>query len=150
MSPEAFTAFLHESIPLTAAMGLRVLGGTAGSIELLAPLQPNRNHQGAAFGGALATLGIVSGWALLQQELERQAQPAKIVVQRSECDYLAPVDAEFTSRSSLDPAEWERFLAMLRRRGRARITVPTTLHCAGREAVRHSGIFVAMTGSPNP
>lgn len=144
MSPEAFTAYLHESIPLTAAMRLRVLGGEAGGIELLAPLEPNRNHQGAAFGGSLATLGIVSGWALLQQELQREGCAARIVVQRSECDYLEPVDAEFRSRSSVEPAEWERFVATLRKRGRARITVLSRLHCGGREAARHSGTFVAM------
>ena len=67
------------------------------------------------------------------------------MIQRSECDYLVPVDAEFSSRSELPAEEWERFVAMLRKRGRARITVQSTLHCAGREAVRHSGTFVAMT-----
>jgi thioesterase domain-containing protein len=150
MSPEAYTEYLHRSIPLIAAMDLRVLRSEAGSIELLAPLAPNRNHQGAAFGGALATLGIVSGWALLQQELERAAVPAKIVVQRSECDYLVPVDAEFSSRSELPAEEWERFVAMLRKRGRARIVVQSSLRCSGREAVRHSGTFVAMSESQSP
>lgn len=146
MSPESYTEYLHRSIPLTAAMRLRVLHAEPGGMELLAPLEPNRNHQGAAFGGSLATLGIVSGWALLQQELERQGLPARIVIQRSECDYLEPVDAEFCTRSSLPGEEWERFLATLRRRGRARITVLSSLRCAGREAVRHSGTFVAMSG----
>jgi thioesterase domain-containing protein len=146
MSPEAYTEYLQRSIPLVAAMRLRVLRNAAGSIELLAPLEPNRNHQGAAFGGALATLGIVSGWALLQQELERAALPTRVVVQRSECDYLVPVDAEFASRSELEPQEWERFVSTLRKRGRARITVRSSLHCGGREAVRHSGTFVAMNG----
>ncbi len=148
MSPEAYTEYLHRSIPLVAAMQLKVLSNGGGAIELLAPLPPNRNHQSSAFGGSLATLGIVSGWALLQQELLREKLEARIVVQRSECDFIEPVEADFTARCSLPPAEWERFLATLRKRGRARITVHSSLHCAGREAVRHSGTFVALNGNP--
>jgi len=147
MSPERFTEYLHRHIPLTAAMQLRVTGGGAGRIELLAPLPPNRNHRDTAFGGSLATLGIVSGWALLQQELQREGLDSRIVIQRSECDFVEPVDAEFSARCSLPADEWERFLAMLRKRGRARITLHSSLSCAGHEAVRHSGTFVALNGN---
>lgn len=149
MSPEAFTDQLHRSIPLTAAMSLRVLHSAAGSIALLAPLEPNRNHQSSAFGGSLATLGIVSGWALLQQELRREGLEARIVIQRSECDFVEPVEAEFTAQCGLPDGEWARFLATLRKRGRARITVHSVLRSAGRDAVRHSGTFVALTGNPS-
>lgn len=149
MSPETLTEYLHRHIPLTAAMQLRVTDGGEGRIELLAPLPPNRNHRDTAFGGSLATLGIVSGWTLLQQELRRQELDARIVIQRSECDFVEPVDAEFTARCSLPAQDWERFLATLRKRGRARITLHSSLSCAGREAVRHSGTFVAITGTPS-
>jgi thioesterase domain-containing protein len=148
MSTAEFTEYLHRNIPLTAAMQLRVTGSGEGRIELLAPLQPNRNHQSSAFGGSLATLAIVSGWALLQQELRRVGLEARIVIQRSECDFVEPVEAEFTAHCDLPAAEWERFLAMLRKRGRARITLHSSLGSAGREVVRHSGTFVALTGSP--
>jgi len=148
MSPENFTEYLHRNIPLTAAMQLRVTGGGAGRIELLAPLPPNRNHRDTAFGGSLATLGIVSGWALLQQELRRHGLDARIVIQRSECEYVEPVEADFTARCSLPAEDWERFLATLRKRGRARITLYSSLCSAGREAVRHSGTFVALNGNP--
>jgi thioesterase domain-containing protein len=144
MSPQAFTEYLHRNIPLTAAMQLRVLRSDAGSIELLGPLPPNRNHRDTAFGGSLATLGIVSGWALLQQELRRQGLDARIVIQRSECDFVEPVDADFTAQCSLPAADWQRFLATLDKRGRARITLHSSLRCAGREVVRHSGTFVAL------
>lgn len=145
MSPEAYTEYLHRHIPLTAAMQLRVLRNDGGIIELAAPLAPNLNHRGTAFGGSLVTLGIASGWALLQHNLREAAVEARIVVQKSECEYLLPVAEEFVSRSSL-PQEWPQFLDTLRSRGRARITVHSSLHCAGREVVRHSGVFVAIAG----
>ena len=143
MSPEAYTEYLHRHIPLTAAMQLRVLRSGAGSIELAAPLAPNRNHRGTAFGGSLVTLGIASGWALLQRSLSEAGIEARIVVQKSECEYLLPVEQEFVSSSSL-PEEWPQFLDTLRKRGRARITVHSTLRSAGQDVVRHSGTFVAL------
>ena len=144
MSPEALTEYLHRNIPLTAAMQLRVLQCGDGSIELVAPLAPNRNHRDTAFGGSLATLGIVTGWALLQQSLGQEGVEARVVVQKSECEFLEPVAEEFFSAGSLPAAEWTRFLDTLSKRGRARITIHSALRCAGREVVRHSGTFVAI------
>lgn len=146
MSPEALTEYLHRHIPLTAAMQLRVLQNGDGHIELTAPLAPNRNHQETAFGGSLATLGIVTGWALLQQGLRQEGVEARIVVQKSECEFLEPVSDAFFSESRLPVDEWARFLATLRKRGRARITVHSTLRSADREVVQHSGTFVALGG----
>jgi len=146
MSPEALTEYLHRHIPLTAAMQLRVLRSDGGGIELLAPLAPNRNHRDTAFGGSLATLGIVTGWTLLQQGLRREGVEARVVVQKSECEFLQPVAAEFSSASSLPAEEWARFLETLSKRKRARITVHSSLRCAGHEVVRHSGTFVAIGG----
>jgi len=146
MSPEALTEYLHRNIPLTAAMQLRVLQCGDGSIELVAPLAPNRNHRDTAFGGSLATLGIVTGWALLQQSLGQEGVEARVVVQKSECEFLEPVAEEFFSAGSLPAEEWTQFLATLRKRGRARITIHSRLRSAGREVVRHSGTFVAIGG----
>lgn len=146
MSPTAFTEYLYRNIPLTAAMQLRVLHSEGSRIELAAPLAPNRNHQDSAFGGALATLGIVSGWALLQQGLRQQGIEARVVVQKSGCEFLLPVAGEFSAAAEL-PEEWPRFLDALRKRGRARITVQATLRSAGQEVVRCQGTFVAMQGA---
>ncbi|MDE0855933.1 MAG: YiiD C-terminal domain-containing protein [Nevskia sp.] len=146
MSPEAYTEYLHRHIPLTAAMQLRVLHSGGDGIELVAPLAPNRNHRDTAFGGSLATLGIVSGWALLQQGLRQEGLDARIVVQKSECEFLEPADAEFSAESRLPAQDWPRFLATLRKRGRARITVHSVLRCAGHDVVQHSGTFVALAG----
>ena len=146
MSPEQLTAYLHEHIPLVAAMQLRVLRNDEQGLVIEAPLEPNRNHRGTGFGGSLVTLGIAAGWSLLQQALRREGLQARVVVQRSECDYLEPVTAAFSAAAAVQPEEWAKFADSLRQRGRARIVVHSTLHCAGREVVRHSGTFVAIAG----
>ena len=54
--PAALEAFLHEKIPLTRAMGLRVAESSAARLVLEAPLAANVNHLGTAFGGSLHAL----------------------------------------------------------------------------------------------
>ena len=144
MTPDALTEYLHQHIPLTAAMGARALRCDAHEVEIGAPLKPNLNHRGTAFGGSLATLGIVSGWALLHMGLRREQLPARLVIQRSECDFAEPVADEFAATSRLTEKEWLHFVATFKRYQRARITIHTDIRARESTAVRHRGTYVAL------
>lgn len=144
MSPEQYSDYLHRSIPLTAAMDVRVLVQEPGRVEILAPIRSNANHHGSAFGGSLSTLAILSGWVLVQQALDAAAIEAKLMVQRSECDYLEPARADFSAESRLPETEWPRFLQTLQKRGRARIRVNTIIRIGDREVARASGTYAAI------
>src|SRR5690606_33240492 len=56
-------AFLHAKIPLARAMGVRVERCDSEGLVLTAPLEPNHNHLGTAFGGSLAALATLAGYA---------------------------------------------------------------------------------------
>lgn len=143
MSPDDLTRQLHANIPLTAAMALRVIGFDGQSLELGVPLAPNRNHHGSAFGGSLATLGIVTGWALVDEALRAAGLPARVVVQHSDCDYLAPASADCSATARL-PEQWPRFLATLRKHRRARVDIATMITAGGLHCVRHHGRYAAF------
>jgi thioesterase domain-containing protein len=143
MTPDALTAYLHEQIPLTRAMDLRVLRSEAGLAEISAPLAPNRNPHHTVFGGSLATLGIVCGWLLLNQALAAEGLDAQLVVHNSDCEFIAPADDTFVATTTMPLEEWPRFLAMLRRRGRARITVVTEIRVRDQRVLEHRGSYVA-------
>jgi len=144
MSPEQYTEYLHRSIPLTAALAARVQVLEPDRVVVFAPLSANANHHGTAFGGSLATLAILSGWVLVQRALDGACVDARLMVQRSECDYLEPGDADLLAESRLPEDEWPRFLQMLQRRGRARITVDTQIRIGAREVVRARGTYAAI------
>jgi len=144
MTPDDYTEYLHRHIPLTAAVAARVRRMEPGLVEISAPLGPNTNHRGTAFGGSLSTLAILSGWVVLQQALQAEHVAARLVIQKSECDYMEPVDADFSAESRLPLEEWPRFLQTLARRGRARITVLSLIRADGREVLRASGTYVAL------
>src|SRR5687768_7425366 len=81
--------FLHEQIPLTQSMGVRVESFDGARLILTAPLEPNHNHLGTAFGGSLSALATLAGYALLWLQLgDRQAH---IVIRESTIRYRRPV-----------------------------------------------------------
>lgn len=138
------TAYLHQHIPLTAALAARVEICELQRVRISAPLRPNLNHRNTAFGGSLATLGILSGWTLLHFALREQGIEARLVIQKSECEFTLPVADEFVAESLLPEPEWTRFIATLAKRKRARITVRSEISAEGKLAVKSSGTFVAM------
>lgn len=81
--------FLHTQIPITRAMGVRVESWDAGRLVLTAPLEINHNHLGTAFGGSLAALATLAGYACLWLELGDRA--AHVVIAESALAYRRPV-----------------------------------------------------------
>lgn len=149
MTLDEITRYLHDHIPVTAHLGATVAAYDGGSIRVAAPLAPNLNHRGTAFGGSLSALGILAGWALLHLNLRARGIEARLVIQRSGMDYDAPVLGDFTATARLpDPAEWERFLATLARRGKARVTVRGHIGSAEGDAGAFDGAYVALRPAP--
>ena len=111
-----------RKIPLAHAMRVRVVDYSSGCLRLGAPAEPNRNHFGMAFGGAIQCLGTLAGWGLLWLEL---GEPGlRIVIQHAETTFKAPLEGDLYAMATLpEPPEWERFTALLERRGRARIKI---------------------------
>lgn len=148
MTATEYTRYLHAHIPLTAAMQLRVLEVAADVLRIAAPLDPNRNHHGTVFGGSLATLGIVAGWALVDRWLAAAGVPARLVVQRQEADFLAPATGEVHAEARWADADPAAFLAQLQQRGRARVEVVTELRSAGLLVQRGRARYVALGDDP--
>lgn len=141
----ALQAYLHEQIPLSAAMEVTVLSVAPEAVALSAPLAPNVNHKRTAFGGSIATLGILAAWSLVHARLLAEGLPCEVVIQSSHVDYARPITGAFVARSSLaDPESWPGFLKTLTRRKLARIEVQSALTSEGVEAGRFHGRFVAF------
>lgn len=86
---------LLADIPLARAMQLRVHGYDGQRIHLRAPLAPNSNDKGCAFGGSLASLMTLAGWGLTRLQLQQQGHDAiDIYVRDSKVRYLQPVWGE--------------------------------------------------------
>jgi thioesterase domain-containing protein len=116
--------FIRKEIPLAHAMDLQLGPCSDDALTLLAPLAPNVNDKGCAFGGSLVSLMTLSGWALVELALRRRHKDCDVFVAESTVRYLAPLWQDFRSESRLAPgADWGTFLRTLAARGRARIEV---------------------------
>ena len=116
--------FIRDEIPLAHAMDLQLAGCDDASLTLHAPLAPNVNDKGCAFGGSLVSLMTLSGWALVELALRRRGHDCDVFVAESNVRYLSPLWQDFRSEARLPAGgDWSTFFATLDARGRARIEV---------------------------
>ncbi|QQR35234.1 thioesterase domain-containing protein [Devosia oryziradicis] len=145
MTEAELETYLHDHIPLSRAMAVRVASISDDKLILGAPLGPNINHRDTVFGGSASAVAILSAWSLLHLRLTAAGQPSRVVIQRNSMEYLAPISGDFTATATLGTdAGWDGFLKLLTRRGVARITVGAELEYEGKVAGRLSGEFVAF------
>ena len=136
--------YLHQQIPLSAAMGVTAHSASTQCVVLSAPLAPNINHKRTAFGGSISALGILAAWSLLHLRLIEAGYDCEVVIQSSQVEYDRPIAGPFAARSTLADSLWPLFLTTLARKKRARIEVQSSLVCEGVLAGRLSGRFVAF------
>lgn len=145
MTEAELETYLHDHIPLSRAMAMRVASIAADSVILEAPLAPNINHRDTVFGGSAASIATLAAWALLHLRLTDAGLPSRVVIQSSTMDYLLPIAGDFTATATLEnAADWAGFVKILGRRGRARIAIGAVLDFDGQRAGRFRGEFVAF------
>jgi len=137
--------YLHQQIPLCAAMGVRVRMATPERVQLAAPLAPNVNHNETVFGGSAAALATLCAWALLHLRTASAGLQARLVIQRSSIEYEQPIPGDFEAVCRFsDELAWERFRSTLVRRGRARVTLSAHLVHEARRMATFEGDFVGL------
>jgi thioesterase domain-containing protein len=146
LNEQALQQYLYDHIPLSQAMQVEVRRAHEDELVLAAPLAPNINHRSTIFGGSASAVAILSAWSLLHVRLTSAKLDARLVIQSNTMQYELPIGGAFTARAFIeDPAEWQQFLRMLSRKGRARIAVTSILEVEGKQAGRLRGEFVALT-----
>lgn len=145
MSPVEIEAYLHEHIPLSAAMEVRVVACDASGATLRAPLAPNINHRATVFGGSASAVAILAAWTWLNFRLRAEGHMSRLVIQKNTVDYLLPISGDFEARCAAPSEETvTKFLAIFRRHGKARLEVGAVLLSEGKPATTFTGDYVAM------
>ncbi len=144
--------FIRDEIPLARAMDLQLRHHDADTLSLGAPLAPNVNDKGCAFGGSLVSLMTLSGWALVELALRRRGIECDVFVAESGVRYLAPLWQDFCSEARLAPdTQWDTFFNTLAARGRARIAVECVVPGTdGEAAATLEARFVAKRREATP
>lgn len=145
MDKIAFQKYLHEHIPLSAAMQCQLETLERDCVVISAPLEPNLNHRATAFGGSVSTLATLAAWTLVHTRLQNENIHARVVIQRHEMSYDKPVTARFQATCNFsDAIAWQRFVKMLQIRGRGRIRITAVVEAQQEMVGKFTGDFVAI------
>jgi thioesterase domain-containing protein len=136
--------FLHEQIPLTRAMGVRVVSEVEEGFAVEAPVELNSNHLRTAFGGSINAVATLAAYGLLWLELDDPA--VHVVVAESSIRFLRPVREGIRAVCQRpDRNEWEAFRTKFESAGKARIKLRVNVVEAEHTAAEFEGIFVARS-----
>ena len=135
--------FLHEQIPLTRAMGVQVEAYDEEQLIVTAPLAPNHNHLGTAFGGSLSAVATLTGYCMLWLLLgDRESH---IVIRNSSINYRRPVRRGIRATCHRpDEASFSTFKARFEETGKAQMTLQVAIVEDGLVCVEFEGVFVAI------
>lgn len=117
-------AYILEHIPLTQAMGLHVGRYSGGELAMSAPLAPNGNDKGCAFGGSMTALLTLAGWGLIELGLRGEGVHCDIFVGDSQVRYREPVWGELRGVARfVEDGALAKLLAALRADGKGHVDV---------------------------
>lgn len=144
MTTQELEKFLNHEIPTTTALGVKVISASGKEVILEAPLNPNHNHMGTAFGGSLSTLMILASYTWLYYSLEGEGK-VHVILKENQANYLRPVKENIRSVCRAPSEEsFQEFLKIFRRKGLARIKLTSFIEIGEGEAARMEGEFVAQ------
>jgi thioesterase domain-containing protein len=135
---------IDREIMLAKPMGVIVEAADETAVVLRAPLAPNSNHKGTAFGGSLYSLSVLTGWAWITRVLATRQVDADAVIQESSMRFLAPVHGEMRACIQIPAAaDIDKFQRMLLRAARGRIRLHVNLYQGLKLATVFDGLFAA-------
>lgn len=138
-------SYIRNNIPLTDFMDFNIDRLSDYSIKVSVPIESNGNHYGTAFGGSIATLGILSGWALLQSKMNNDNVKGTLVIKQSTTKYIAPGRTDFEAEcSDLSEDKWEDFKNRLAGAGKAYITLHSELKSGGILIAKQESVYVGL------
>ena len=143
--------YLNHHVPLFRAMQARLERCDETCLALVAPLAPNLNDKGIAFGGSMAAIASLTGWALTTATLREHGETAEIVITDSTLKFLRPVREDIVAECARpDPATAEQFINRYRQRGKARWTVEVVIRAAGEPALTFTGQYGIFRKEKSP
>ena len=136
--------YFYSKIPLTRAMGVRVVSQDGEQFVVEAPVALNHNHLETGFGGSINSVATLAGYGLLWVELRGDAD-CHVVVKESAIRFLRPVRKTIRAYCAR-PAEDDlgNFKKKLGATGKASLKLQVSVKEDNVLAAEFVGTFVAL------
>lgn len=142
---DAFETECRADIPLLDAMQLSFTRYEGLSLWMEAPLAPNINNKGTAFGGSIASICLFGGWAVATLGfIDAGIHNTEIVVYTSNMTFERPARGLLRVRAFVKPADFDACVARLRSGDaqRIRFDVHVELFHDERRCATMHGVYV--------
>ncbi len=141
---QALQNTLHTKIPLTKFMDVQIESYDEKYFITNAPLEPNINDKGTAFGGSLSTIMIISSWSLcnlITKEFGYESE--NIVILNNNTNFTAPVTKDFkciTNKPSKE--QLEILYQKIKSKGSGSIKIESSIVEDGKVCADFEGVYV--------
>jgi len=137
--------FFKAHLPITQFMEMDVESYDGQTLILHAPLPPNINDKQTAFGGSLYNASVMACWGMLYLKTLEAGIKCNQVVTKGTIEYKAPVQGDIRAiRQAPGPGELEKLLTTFKLKGRARLTLTSSIECSGKKAVAFEGSYAIL------
>ena len=141
-------AKLKEQVPLITHMGIDVISWDGSTVVVEAPLEPNLNTHGTAFGGSLYCVGAMTGWSAFHLTLMDAGHLPSVWLAKGEVAYLKPVRGTLRARTTITDEQRHRILTGYEQNGRVKTSIDITIKEGDDDAVSMSALYAAMRQDP--
>ncbi len=137
--------FFKTHLPITQFMEMDVESYDGQTLILHAPLPPNINDKQTAFGGSLYNASVMACWGMLYLKTLEAGIKCNQVVTKGTIEYKAPVQGDIRAICQAPgPDELEKMLKTFKLKGRARLTLTSSIECSGKKAVEFEGSYAIL------
>ena len=134
---------LKTQVPLLQQIAVDIVEYQTGHVIVEAPLEPNLNTHGTAFGGSLYCVATMCGWSMVHLTLMDAGFEPSVWVTKGEVEYLAPVTGSLRAEAKVSAEQCQRLVKDYREKQKARMELTVEIHQDDKLALRLNAVFAA-------
>jgi thioesterase domain-containing protein len=140
-----FEAECRQDIPLLDAMHLSFVSFDELTLTMEAPLAPNINNKGTAFGGSIASICLFGGWAVSTLAfMDNDIHNTEVVVYKNDMTFERPARGQLIVNAFIKPEDFAACLSRLKAKdtGRIRLDIHVELFHDDERCATMQGLYV--------
>lgn len=135
---------LRSQVPLIEHMGVDVVAWDGRTVVVEAPLAPNLNTHGTAFGGSLYNVAAMTGWSAVHLTLMDAGHSPSVWVVKGEIEYKTPVRGVLRGTATVSEETRAQLVQNYESKGRAKVAIDVVIREGEQDAVLLKAVYAAM------
>lgn len=135
---------LRSQVPLIEHMGVDVVAWDGRTVVVEAPLAPNLNTHGTAFGGSLYNVAAMTGWSAVHLTLMDAGHTPSVWVVKGEIEYKTPVRGVLRGTATVSEESRAQLIQNYESKGRAKVAIDVVIREGEQDAVLLKAVYAAM------